>query len=89
MGSVELDDGPMEFPEGKLNIKSTMGQIHRNPEAWAIADKMMGGKMNPEHPMWNMVENFTMEMLMGMGGDVPEAALKAINKQLNAFDLIG
>jgi beta-galactosidase len=89
MGSVELDDGPMEFPEGKLSIKSTMGQIHRNPEAWAIVDKMMGGKMNPEHPMWNMVENFNMEMLMGMGGDVPEAALKAINKQLNAFDLIG
>jgi len=27
-------------------------------------------------------------MLMGMGGDVPEAAKKALNKQLNKFDLI-
>ena len=78
----------MVFPEGKLSIKSTMGQIYKNPEAWAVVDKMMGGKMNPEHPMWNMVENFNFEMLLGMGGDIPESALKALNKQMNQFDLV-
>jgi len=89
MGSVDLDDGPMEFPEGKLSIKSTMAQIHKNPEAWALVSKMMGGKMGPDHPMWNMVQNFNFEMLMGMGGgDVPESAKKMLNKQLNKFDLI-
>ena len=79
----------MEFPEGKLSLKSTMAEIHKNPEAWAIVSKMMGGKMGPDHPMWNMVQNFNFEMLMGMGGgDVPESAKKALNKQLNKFDLI-
>ena len=50
---------------------------------------MMGGKMGPDHPMWNMVQNFNFEMLMGMGGgDVPESAKTALNKQLNKFDLV-
>ena len=89
MGSVDLDDdAPMEFPEGKLSIKSTMGQIYKNPEAWAIVDKMMGGKMGPDMPMWNMVENFNFEMLMSMGGNVPESAKKALNKTLTAFDIV-
>jgi len=36
-----------------------------------------------------MVQNFNFEMLMGMGGgDVPESAKKALNKQLTQFDCV-
>jgi hypothetical protein len=34
-----------------------------------------------------MLQNFGPEMLLGMRG-APESALKALNKKLNAFDLI-
>ena len=88
-GDVDLeDDSPMEFPEGKLSIKSTIGQIYKNPEAWEFFEKMSGGKLGPDKPMWNMMENFAVEMMMGMAGNVPESAIKALNKKLNAFDLV-
>ena len=88
MGDVELDDGPMEFPEGKMSVKTTIGDIYKNPAAWEFFSKMSGGKMGPDMPMWAMMQNFNLEMLMGMMGNAPESALKAINKQLNAFDII-
>jgi AcrR family transcriptional regulator len=45
-------------------------------------------KMGPDMPMWAMMQNFNLETLMGMMGSAPEGALKALNKQLNAFDLV-
>ena len=88
-GNVDLeDDSPMEFPEGKLSIKSTIGQIYKNEEAWAFFTEVSGGKINPDMPMWGMLENFAVEMMMGMAGNIPEAAMKALNKKLNAFDLV-
>jgi beta-galactosidase len=89
MGSTELeDDSPMEFPEGKMSVKTTIGEIYKNPEAWEFFSKMSGGKMGPDMPMWAMMQNFNLETLMGMMGSAPEGALKALNKQLNAFDLV-
>ncbi len=87
VGDVDLDE-PMTFPEGKLSIKSSMGQLYKNPEAWAIVDKLTGGRLSPENPMWSMVSNFNFEMLLGMNGEVPEAVLKSLNKQLTAFDIV-
>ena len=89
MGSAELeDDSPMEFPEGKLSIKSTIGEIYANEEAWAFFSELTGGKLGPDMPMWAMMQNFNLETLMGMMGNVPESALKSLNKQLNQFDII-
>ena len=89
MGSTELeDDSPMEFPAGKMSVKTTIGDIYKNPEAWEFFSKMSGGKMGPDMPMWAMMQNFNLETLMGMMGSAPEGALKALNKQLNAFDLV-
>ena len=86
-GDVDLeDDAPMEFPEGKLSIKSTIGQIYKNEAAWEFFSKMTQGKVGPDMPMWGMMENFAIEMMMGMAGNVPESAIKALNKQLNQFD---
>lgn len=88
-GSVDLeDDAPMEFPEGKLSIKSTIGQIYKNAEAWEFFEKMTQGKVGPDKPMWGMMENFAVEMMLSMAGQVPEAAIKALNKQLNKFDVV-
>ena len=81
-------DEPMEFPEGKINIKTKLMDIYKNQEAWEVVSKMMGGfKLSPEHPMWSMVGNFNMETLLGMNGEVPEQVLKGLNKKLIAFDL--
>ena len=89
MGDVELDDGPMEFPEGKMSIKTKLMDIYKNEEAWEFVSKMMGGfKLGPDHPMWNMVGNFNMETLMGMNGAPDEKMLKMLNKQLTKFNLV-
>ncbi len=87
MGDVDLDE-PMTFPEGKLSIQSTIGQIYKNPAAWEIISKLTGGKLGPDMPMWAMISNFNFETLMGMQGEVPESAKKALNKQLIAFDIV-
>ncbi|MBP3678628.1 MAG: beta-galactosidase [Agathobacter sp.] len=89
-GSADLpeDDSPMEFPEGKLSIKSTIGQIYKNEAAWEFFSKMSQGKIGPDKPMWNMMENFAVEMMLGMAGNIPESAIKTINKQLNQFDVV-
>ena len=88
-GNVDLEDNsPMEFPEGKLSVKSTIGQIYANEEAWEFFKEVSGGKISPDMPMWGMLENFAVEMMMGMAGNIPEAAMKSLNKKLNQFDLI-
>ena len=90
MGSTELeeDDSPMEFPEGKMSVRTNIADIYKNPEAWEFFSKMTGGKMGPDMPMWSMMQNFNLETLMTMMGNAPESAIKALNKQLNAFDLV-
>lgn len=88
-GSVELDaNAVMEFPEGKLSVKSTVGQVCKNPEAKAMFEKMAGREFGPDMPMWAMLENFSIEMMMGMAGNLPDGAIALINKKLNAFDIV-
>ena len=89
MGDVDLNpEAEMEFPEGKLSVKSTIGQIYKNPEAWAFFEPMTQGKIGPDKPMWGMMENFAVEMMMSMAGSLPDGALAMINKKLNAFDVV-
>jgi beta-galactosidase len=89
MGSAEMeDDSPMEFPEGKMSIKTNIGDIYKNEAAWEFFSKMTGGKLGPDQPMWEMMKNFNLETMMSMLGSVPESAVKALNKQLNQFDLV-
>ena len=35
-----------------------------------------------------MISNMSVEMMMGMAGNIPEGAMAMINKKLNAFDLV-
>ena len=87
VGDVDLDE-PMEFPEGKLSVKSTMGDLVKNEGAWEVISKLTGGKLGPDMPMWGMIANFSFDMLMEMQGNVPENVMKALNKQLIAFDVV-
>ncbi len=86
-GSLDLD-APMEFPEGKLSVKNTLGEVAKNPEALAFFSQMAGREMGPGMPMWEMISNMSVEMMMTMAGNVPEGAMAVINKKLNAFDLV-
>ena len=39
-------------------------------------------------PMWGMMENFAVELMLGMAGNLPESVIKSMNKKLNEFDLV-
>ncbi len=86
-GSLDLD-APMEFPEGKLNVKNTLGEVAKNPEALAFFSQMAGREMGPGMPMWEMISNMSVEMMMTMAGNIPEGAMAVINKKLNDFDFV-
>ena len=87
-GDGELADGPLEFPKGKMSVKTPLSEILKNEAAWEFFSKMTGGKLGPDMPMWGMMQNFNLETLMTMMGNAPESALKALNKQLTQFDLV-
>jgi len=88
-GDLDLDvSAPMEFPEGKLSIKSTLGEVAKNEEALAFFCQLSGREMGPGMPMWEMLSGMPVEMLMGMAGNLPDGAMAMINKKLNAFDII-
>ena len=71
-----------------MSVKTPLSEILKNEAAWEFFTKMTGGKLGPDQPMWAMMQNFNLETLMTMMGNAPESAIKALNKQLNAFDLI-
>ncbi|MBO5461367.1 MAG: beta-galactosidase, partial [Ruminococcus sp.] len=86
MGDLELAP-EMEFPEGKLSIKSMIKQVYANADAWAMFQEILPMPLSPEHGMWGMISNFTIEGMIEMGNqEVPEAALAALNAKLNQFD---
>ena len=60
----------------------------KNPEAMAFFNQISGREMGPGMPMWQMISNMSIEMMMGMAGNVPEAAMKSLNKKLNQYDLV-
>ena len=65
-----------------------MGDLVKNEGAWEVISKLTGGKLGPDMPMWGMIANFSFDMLMEMQGNVPENVMKALNKQLIAFDVV-
>lgn len=88
MGDMDLPT-ELTFPEGKLNVKCKLAEIYKNPEAWAMFIEIIKFPLSPEHGMWGMISNFTVEGMMEMNGDgVPAAALAMINAKLNEFDVV-
>lgn len=88
----DLDLAPeMTFPEGKLSIKSTISSIYANQDAWNMFKETMQlpDMLSPENGMWGMISNFTVELMLSMGGkNIPEAALAMLNAKLIEFDKV-
>ena len=80
-------DMPMEFPEGKWNVKYTMEEFASCPEALEIVSKAVKLASNfdirPGTGMWDMMKNITPEEILSMTGNMmPEGFLESLNAQL-------
>ena len=78
----------MVFPEGKYSIKNKLIEIYNNPDAWAALIDIIKFPLSPEHGMWGMISNFTVEGMLEMSGELPQAAIAMINAKLNEFDVM-
>ena len=86
VGDMDLK-APMEFPEGKWNVRYTMEEIATCPEAMEVVSKAMklatNFDMQPGAGMWDMMKNMTPESMATMAGNMmPEGFLESINAQL-------
>ncbi len=90
VGDMDLK-APMEFPEGKWNIRCTMEELAECPEAFEIVAKAAKLATNfiikPGEGMWDMMKNMSPEKMMGMAGStMPEGFLESLNAQLIQID---
>ena len=87
MGDMDLVP-EMQFPEGKYSVKNKLAEIYKNPEAWKMFIDIIKFPLSPEHGMWGMISNFTVEGMLEMSGELPQAAVAMINAKLNEYDVV-
>ncbi len=87
MGSMELVP-QMQFPEGKYNIKYKLGELYKNKEAWTMFVDIIKFPLTPEHGIWAMLSNLSLEDMLEMNGDLPKEALALLNAKLNEYDVV-
>ncbi len=90
VGDLDLK-APMEFPEGKWNVKHTMQELAKCPRAFEIVQKAVKLSSNfdvcPGQGMWDMMKSMTPEGIVTMaGGLLPEGFLESLNAQLVKID---
>ena len=90
VGDMDLK-APMEFPEGKWNIKYTMGEMASCPEALEIVSNAIKLATNftvkPGEGMWDMMKGISLDSLTSMAGSVmPEGFLESLNAKLIQID---
>lgn len=90
MGEMDLK-APMEFPEGKWNVKYAMEEFASCPEALEIVSKAVKLASNfdlrPGTGMWDMMKSVTPEEILSMTGNMmPEGFLESLNAQLITID---
>lgn len=91
VGDMDLK-APMEYPEGKWNVKYTMEEIASCPEALDVVSKAVKLASNfdvrPGVGMWDMMKSMTPEGMISMsGGLMPEGFLESLNAQLIKIDI--
>ena len=89
-GDLDLK-APMEFPEGKYNIRNSMEELSESPQALKVIQDAvyiaMNMKINPGVGMWDMMKSMTPEKMVGMAGNMaPEGFLESINAKLILID---
>ena len=90
VGSMDLE-APMEFPEGKWNVRYKIEEIADCPEAFEIvrtAVKLASNfELSPGKGMWDMMKAMTPEGLMEMSGSaLPKGFLESLNGKLILID---
>lgn len=90
IGDMDLS-APMEFPEGKWNVKYTLGEMAESPEAFEIVSKAVKLATNfdvkPGEGMWDMMKAMSPEKMVEMGGSMlPEGFLESLNAKLIQID---
>lgn len=91
-GDLDLK-APMEFPEGKYNIKDSIEEISKSPEAMEIVVKAVKITMNmkvvPGEGMWDMMKTMTLEKVCEMAGSLaPEGFMESLNGKLIKIDKV-
>lgn len=89
-GDLDLK-APMEFPEGKYNVKCKMEELAECPEAMEIVAKAVKLATNfdvrPGVGMWDMMKSMAPEGMVNMAGNMlPEGFLESLNVQLIKID---
>lgn len=90
VGDLDLK-APMEFPEGKYNVKYTLEEIAKSPEALEVVNRalktIMGTQLNPGAGIfWDVGKQRTVEEL-GKSDGMPEGLTESLNAQLIKIDL--
>ncbi|MDY4483155.1 MAG: glycoside hydrolase family 2 TIM barrel-domain containing protein [Butyricicoccus porcorum] len=85
-GDLDLK-APMEFPEGKYNVKYTMEELAESEEALAVVAEAVKLATNfnlvPGEGMWDMMKAMSPERMMAMAGNtLPEGFLESLNAKL-------
>ena len=89
-GDLDLE-APMEFPEGKYNVKDKMEELAKSEEALDIVRKAVKLATNfdlaPGVGMWNMMKSMSPEGMMALGGStLPKGFLESLNAKLIQID---
>ncbi len=77
---LDTDIKELEFPEGFLSIKESIGDIINNEDGDALLRKYMSEMF--EHAMFDMIKGMTLEMIFGLQGGVSDVLIYNINKDL-------
>ncbi len=92
MGDLDLK-APMEFPEGKYNIRCKLEDIAKSPEAMEVTAKAVKLATNfelaPGAGMWDMMKSMTPEAMVKMAGSMmPDGFAESLNAQLIQIDKV-
>ena len=91
-GDLDLK-APMEFPEGKYNVKVPMGEIAKSEEAMRVVSEAVklatNMKVAPGEGMWDMMKGMAPQAMVEMAGSMmPEGFLESLNAKLIKIDRV-
>ncbi len=90
-GGLDLK-APMEFPEGKYNIKNTIEELSASKEAMQIVTQAFKIALNmnvaPGEGMWDMMKGMNLQAMCDLAGSMmPEGFAESLNAKLIKIDI--
>lgn len=80
IGDVEIEE--IQITDDVYSTKSTLGELLKCKETREVIDKYLGG-FSEEHPMFEMAQGMTIEMLASMAEDMfTEKVMYTLNREL-------